>query len=44
MEVEEPWKRSREKMCKEKERETCTGERKSKQYKFFGLRNKYRMH
>ena len=34
----------RKKTCKEKERETCSGERKSQLYKFFGLRNKYRIY
>ena len=29
---------------REKERETCSGEGKSQPYKYFGLRNKYRIY
>ena len=42
--VEEQWRRQREKMCIGKDKEMCSGERKSQSYKFFGLRNKYRMY
>ena len=34
----------RKNVQREKERETCSGEGKSQLYKYFGLRNKYRMY
>ena len=34
----------RKKKHAKRKRETCSGERKSQLYKFFGLRNRYRMY